>query len=108
MHRTKLGMVFLRKNIIIIIRPFFELREKSLIPGCVQGTILNYSLCRCVCVCVTFVVFTDCERCTRLISTHPGPMEAGEYGLTRGTCFVACRLEVVGSPGAVDFVVCFR
>ena len=22
-------------------------------------------------------------------------MEAGEYGLTRGACFVACRLEVV-------------
>ena len=31
-------------------------------------------------------------------------MEAGEYGLTRGTCFVASRPEVVA---AVDFVVCF-
>ena len=44
---------------------------------------------------VTFVVFTDCESGTRPISTSPGSMEAGEHGLTRGTCFVACRLEVV-------------
>ena len=35
-------------------------------------------------------------------------MKAGEYGLTRGTCFVARRLEVVAVAGAaVDFVVCF-
>ena len=26
-------------------------------------------------------------------------MEAGEYGLTRGTCFVASRLEVVAVAG---------
>ena len=52
-----------------------------------------------VSVCVTFVVFTDCESCTRPISTNPGSMEAGEYGLTRGTCFVACRLEVVAVTG---------
>ena len=39
--------------------------------------------------------FTDCESCTRPISTNPRSMEAGEYGLTRGTCFVARRLEVV-------------
>ena len=32
----------------------------------------------------------------RPISANPGSMEgAGEYGLTRGTCFVARRLEVV-------------
>ena len=45
-------------------------------------------------VCVTVVVFTDCESCTRPISTNPGSMEAGEYGLTLGTCFLACRLEL--------------
>ena len=49
----------------------------------------------CVRACETFVVFTDCESCTRPISTNPGSMEAGEYGLTRGTCFVARRLDVV-------------
>ena len=49
----------------------------------------------CVRVCNTeFVVFTDCESCTRPISTNPGSMEAGEYGLTRGTCFMASRLEL--------------
>ena len=36
-------------------------------------------------VCVTFVIFTDCERCTKPISTNPGYMEAGEYGLMRET-----------------------
>ena len=45
--------------------------------------------------------FTDCERCTRPISTHPGCMDAGEYGLTRWTCFVARRLEVVAVAGLV-------
>ena len=36
-------------------------------------------------------------------------MEAGEYGLTRGTCFVARRLEVVAVAGLVwiYFVACF-
>ena len=48
---------------------------------------------------VTFVVFTACESCMRPISTHPGSMEAGEYGLTCGTCFVARRLEVVAVAG---------
>ena len=33
------------------------------------------------------------------ISTNPGSMEAGGYGLTRGTCFVARRLEVVAVAG---------
>ena len=26
-------------------------------------------------------------------------MEAGEYGLTRGTCFLACRLELDAAAG---------
>ena len=55
----------------------------------------------CLCLCVTFDVFTDCESCTRPISTNPASMEAGEYGLTRGTCFVALarRLELVAVAG---------
>ena len=52
-----------------------------------------------VCLCVAFVVFTDCESCTRLISTNPGSMEAAEYGLTRGTCFLARRLELDAVAG---------
>ena len=43
--------------------------------------------------------FTDCESCTRPISTNPASMEAGEYWLSRGTCFVARRLEVVAVAG---------
>ena len=50
-------------------------------------------------VCVTFVVFTDFESCTRPIFTNPGSMGAGKYGVTRGTCFVARRLEVVAVAG---------
>ena len=51
------------------------------------------------CACVTFIVFTDCESCSRPISTNPGFMESGEYGLTRGTCFLACGLEVDAVAG---------
>ena len=36
------------------------------------------------------------EMCIR---DSPGSMEAGEYGLTRGTCFVARRLEAVAVAG---------
>ena len=50
-------------------------------------------------VCGTFVVFTNCESCTRPISTNPRSMEAGKHGLTRGTCFFAHRLEVVAVAG---------
>ena len=57
-------------------------------------------------VCVTFVVFTDCESCTRPISTNPGSMEAGECGLTRGTRFFARRLEVVAVPGLMSVSWC--
>ena len=52
-----------------------------------------------LCVCVTFVVFTDCESCTRPISSNPGSVEAVENALTRATCFVARRLEVVADAG---------
>ena len=48
---------------------------------------------------IEFVVSTDCESCTRPISTNPGTMESGEYGLTRGTCFVACSLELHAVAG---------
>ena len=59
----------------------------------------HYLICLSVCVCVTFVVFTDCESCTRPISTNLVSMDAGEYGLTRGTCIFARRLELVAVAG---------
>ena len=47
----------------------------------------------------------------RPISTNLGSTEeACEYGLTRGTCFVARRLEVVAVAGLlwIYFVACFE
>ena len=46
---------------------------------------------------------TECETCTRPIFTNPGSMEAGEYRLTRGTCFVVC----FGCDRISHFVVFF-
>ena len=74
-------------------------KKKPLHTGVRTGCHYLNSLSVCLCVCVTFVVFTDCEICTRPISTNPGSMEAGEYRLTRGMCFVARRLEVVTVAG---------
>ena len=54
----------------------------------------------------TFVGFTDCESCTRPISTNPGSMEANGYGLARGTCFVARRLEVVADAALLWILWC--
>ena len=78
-----------------LIQAVFSLWAKSLfIPG--WGTECQYLVSlsvRLSCVRVKFFVFTDCEGCTGPSSTNPGSMEAGEYGLTCGTCFVECRLE---------------
>ena len=60
-----------------------------------------------MCVCdIEFVVFTDCESCTRPISTNAGPMEASKYGLTRGTYFFARCLEVVAVAGLLRLSWC--
>ena len=61
--------------------------------------LISPSVHLCVSVCVTFVVFTDCESCTIPISTNPGSMEAGEYGLTRGTRFIVCRPKLDAVAG---------
>ena len=63
--------------------------------------LLSLFVCPPVClpVCVTLIVFTDCENWTRPITTNPGSMEAGEYGLTRGTCFLVCGLELDAVAG---------
>ena len=91
---------------MFIVRPFFACKAKKPLhtgvrTGCHYLISLSVRLAVCVSVsvCVTFVVFTDCESCTRPISTNPGSMEAVEYGLTRGTCFVASHLGVVAVAG---------
>ena len=91
--------------------------KKRLHTGVRTGCHYLFSLPVSVSACVTFVVFTDCESCTRPISTNPGSMEAVECGLTRGTCLLACRLEldaVAGLlwiswcvSGGADFFSCF-
>ena len=69
--------------------------------GCPYLIILSVcsSVCVSVIVCAAFVVCSDRESCTRPISTNPVSMEAGEYGLTRGTWVLARRLEVVAVAG---------
>ena len=64
--------------------------------------LISLSVCLCMC---NIRRFTVCENCTRPIATNPGSMEAGECGLTRGTCVVARRLEVVAVAGLLLFRV---
>ena len=80
---------------LLVMRPFFAFRaKKPLHTGVCTGC--HYLICLSVCVRVCNIRrFTDCERCTRPTSTNPVSMEAGKYGLTCGTCFVASRPEVV-------------
>ena len=68
--------------------PIFSFTHKNFFntgvrTGC--HSLISLSVCPSACVCITFVVFPDCGSCTRPISTNPGSIEAGEYGLTRGT-----------------------
>ena len=73
--------------------------ELDAVPIFNEFVCLPVSVCVSVSECVTFVAFEDCESCMRPISTNPGSMEAGEYGLTRGTCFIACRLQLDAVAG---------
>ena len=81
--------------------PFLPKAKKRLHAGVRTGCqyLISLSVRLSVCVCVTFVVFTDCESCTRPISTNPVSMEAGEYGPTCGVRFFAVCLEVIAVTG---------
>ena len=91
--------------------------QKSLfVPGCVQVAITEF-VCPSVrlsvylsVVCVTFIAFTDCESCTRPISTNPASLEAGEYGLRVDAWDLVFRPPSRSSRGrraAVDSLVYF-
>ena len=67
-------------------------KKASSYRGAYRVPLFNLSVGLCVNVCVIFVIFTDCESYTRVISTNQGCMEAGEFKLTRETCFLACRV----------------
>ena len=89
-------------------RPLFAYKQNPL------HYLLSLSVCPSVrpsvslsvSVFITFVVQTDCDSCTRPTSTNPGSREAGEYVPTRGTCFVARRLEVVSIAGLLLISLC--
>ena len=91
-----------RITAFLSMRPFFASYGKK---GFSYRGAYRRTLCLSAvyCVSVTFVVFTDCESCTRPISTNPGSVKAGEYGLTRVTCFIARHLEVVAVAGLLWF-----
>ena len=93
-------------------------KKASSYRGAYRVPLFNSSVGVCVCD-IEFVVLTDCENCAKPISTSPVSMEAGEYGLTRGTWFFARRLEVVAVAGllwtswcvlgrAIFFLIFFR
>ena len=58
-----------------------------------------FNLSVCECVCVKFVVLLVARAVRGRFSQNPGSMEAGEYGLTRGLCFLECRLELDAVAG---------
>ena len=64
------------------------------------------SLCTVYCVFVTFVVFPDCENCTRPILTTPGSIETCDHWLTCVACYVARLQGFRGRWAVVEFVVC--
>ena len=74
-------------------------KKASSYRGAYRVPLFNLSVGLCVNVCVIFVIFTDCESYTRVISTNQGCMEAGEFKLTRETCFRACRLVLDAVAG---------
>ena len=65
------------------------------------------SLSVCAGLRVAFVVRTDCESCTRPISTNPGSMKAAEYFANAwDVFFLAPSRDGRGRPAAAAFVVC--
>ena len=74
-------------------------KKASSYRGAYRVPLFNLSVGMCVYVCVTLVVFTDCESCTRPLSTNPVSMDLGEHGLARGTCSITCRLELHAVAG---------
>ena len=67
--------------------------------GAYRVSLFGISVGLVVRVRVTFVIFTDSESYTRPIPANLGSMEAGNNTLTRGTCFLACRLVLDAGAG---------
>ena len=61
---------------LLVMSPFFAYRQKKPLhtgvrTGCHYLISPSVRLSVCLCLCVTFVVFTDCESCTRPIFHKP-------------------------------------
>ena len=69
------------------------IRRPSLLSGVLTGVDFSITLCCVPSVCA-FRTIVDSERFNWSISTYLVSTKAGECGLTRGTCFVAGRLEL--------------
>ena len=59
-----------------------------------------------VSACATFVLSSDRESCTKPISTNSGSMVAREYGLTRASCFLECRIKLDAVAGLLSISWC--
>ena len=87
-------------------------KKKPLHTGVRTGCHYLISVCCVSChfiVCGTLVVFTDCESCTRPISTTiPGIYRIGRVRANAWDLFHRMPSRVArGGRAAVDFVVCF-
>ena len=75
--------------------------------GVYRVPLFHLSVGMCVRVCdIEFVVFTDCDSCTRPISTNPVSAEAGECGLARERWLSARRLDEVAFAGLLRLPWC--
>ena len=72
--------------------------------GVYRVPLFHLSVGMCVRVCdIEFVVFTDCDSCTRPISTNPVSMEASKHGPTRETCDLRVVSTCSRLPGCCTF-----
>ena len=121
MFSNKIWSYLLWSSVIVVMRPFFVfcVKKSRSIPGCVQASyLIRLAVCLSVCVrayvllpyCLSaFFPITECESCTWPISAKPESTEAGELGLSHGTCFVASCLELVAvAPSCWGFGGVFR
>ena len=73
----------------------------TMVVGSTDGN--TFSMSVCLCVCVTFVVFTDCESCTRTISTNRDLWKRASMGKRVGGVSSRAVQRWPRSPGCCGF-----
>ena len=73
----------------------FCVRTKKPFHGTVRTYRVHLFYSLSYCLQQSYVCTPDCESCTLLISTNPASTEASDVELSRGTYFLANRLEYV-------------